>query len=60
MGIQKEERLTFRLTSTLKRDFEGAARRAGLTLSDWIRAVLARAANEGAFAPRKRRRGRIR
>ena len=58
MGIQKQERLTFRLTSTLKRDFEDAAKRSGLTLSDWIRAVLARAANEGAFAPRKR--GRMR
>ena len=32
---------------------EDASDRAGMTLSDWMRAVLARAANEGAFAPRK-------
>jgi len=49
--IEKDERLAFRLTTQLKRACEQAASRSGLTLSDWIRAVLARAAHEGAFAP---------
>ena len=58
--IHKEERLTLRISATLKQDCEDAAERAGLSLSDWVRAVLARAANEGAFAPPKRRRRHVR
>ena len=54
-AAQKDELLAVRLSSTLKGDLEDAAERAGLGLSDWVRAVLARAANEGAFAPSKRR-----
>ena len=42
-----------RSTPKLKRFCEKAAAKTGLTLSDWARAVLARAANEGAFTPRK-------
>ena len=56
--IQKEETIAFRLTSTLKKSCETAARRSGLTTSDWIRAVLARAANEGAFAPPARKKAK--
>ncbi len=41
-----------RMTEDLKGFAEEAARRSDLTLSEWIRAVVARAANEGAFAPR--------
>ncbi len=52
---QKDELLAVRLSSTLKGDLEDAAERAGFGLADWVRAVLARAANEGAFAPPKRR-----
>jgi hypothetical protein len=51
----KDVTFNFRWSSTLREQCEEVADRAGLTLSDWIRAVLARAANEGAFAPRKRR-----
>ncbi len=45
--------LIVRVTPTLKRAYEGAARAGGLSVSEWTRAVLARAAHEGAFAPRK-------
>lgn len=55
MKMQKDELLAVRLSSTLKGDLEDAAERSGLGLADWVRAVLARAANEGAFAPPKRR-----
>ncbi len=44
--------IIIRSTPKLKRLCERAAARTGLTMSDWTRAVLARAANEGAFAPR--------
>ena len=44
---------TARPTPKLKRLCERAAAKTGLTMADWCRAVLARAANEGAFAPRK-------
>ena len=54
-ALQKDELLAVRLSSTLKSDCEDAARRAGLAVAEWVRAVLARAANEGAFAPPKRR-----
>ena len=55
--IQKEVRFSFRLTSKLKRNCETAAERAGMTLSDWARGVLALAAHQGAFAPPKWRTG---
>ncbi len=59
MGIQKQIVLSVRLTPTLKRFVDDAASASGLTTLDWIRAVLARAANEGAFGPRRGgRRGR--
>ena len=44
-----------RVTAPLKKACEITAKRSHLTLPDWVRAVLARAANEGAFAPPKRR-----
>lgn len=53
MVVQKEIVLSVRLTPTLKRVVDEAADQSGLTTLDWIRAVLARAANEGAFVPRK-------
>ena len=43
--------VSLRITPTLKRMVDRAARRSGLGFNDWTRAVLARAANEGAFAP---------
>ena len=46
---QNTERLTCRITPTLKRACAVAAKRDGLTQSDWIRFCLARAAHEGAF-----------
>ena len=48
--------VSLRMTPTLKRMVDRAARRSGLGLNDWTRAVLARAANEGAFGPPKPRR----
>ncbi len=45
--------INVRVTAPLKKACEIAAKRSHLTLPDWVRAVLARAANEGAFAPRK-------
>ena len=48
--------VSLRMTPKLKKMVDLASRRSGLGLMDWIRAVLARAANEGAFAPRKGRR----
>ena len=45
--------VSLRMTPTLKRIVDRTARKSGLGLNDWMRAVLARAANEGAFAPRK-------
>ena len=42
-----------RVTKALKRECERVAKRSHLTLPDWVRAVLARAANEGAFAAPK-------
>ena len=51
-----EEKLvvvSLRMTPTLKKMVDRAARKSGLGFMDWVRAVLARAANEGAFAPRK-------
>ena len=53
MSTQKTTHIIIRTTPKLKKFCEKAASKSGLTLSDWTRAVLARAANEGAFAPRK-------
>ncbi len=53
MVIEKQVVLSVRMTPSLKQAVDEAASRSGLTVLDWIRAVLARAANEGAFAPRK-------
>jgi hypothetical protein len=50
--VDKEEMLRVRVTKDLLAMVEGAAKRSGLHLAEWVRAVLARAANEGAFAPR--------
>ena len=51
--IEKTTFLSVRATVGLRKACEVAAKRSHLTLPDWVRAVLARAANEGAFAPRK-------
>jgi antitoxin component of RelBE/YafQ-DinJ toxin-antitoxin module len=53
MVLEKDVLLAVRVSSTLKKAVDGAAEKSGLTSAEWIRAVLARAANEGAFAPRK-------
>jgi hypothetical protein len=53
MVVEKGVILTVRITSDLKGMIDAAAKKSGLTSADWTRAVLARAANEGAFAPRK-------
>jgi len=45
--------VSLRITPALKAMVDGAAKRSGLGINDWLRAVLARAANEGAFAPEK-------
>ena len=47
--------VSLRMTPRLKRMVDRATRKSGLGLMDWTRAVLARAANEGAFAPPTRR-----
>lgn len=52
--LQKQVQIGIRVTSVLKQRCEAAADAAGLTLSDWIRAVLAQAASQGAFAPPRR------
>ena len=48
--------VSVRLSRTLKERVDEAVEESGLTLADWLRAVVARAANEGAFTPRKRER----
>jgi antitoxin component of RelBE/YafQ-DinJ toxin-antitoxin module len=53
MEIQKDHVLSVRITETLRVAIQRTADASGLTSGDWVRAVLARAANEGAFAPRK-------
>ena len=62
MARQKAVVVSLRMTPELKRAVDQAARRSGLGLMDWIRAVLARAAHEGAFGPPKggRKHGRKR
>lgn len=54
----KSEALQIRVTPAQRETIDTAAERSGLTLSDWIRAVLTRAANEGAFAPKTKKTGR--
>lgn len=49
----KTTHIVLRVSPLLKQLCESAARKTGLTMADWARAVLARAANEGAFAPRR-------
>ena len=51
--IEKTEQLNLRVTKALRRACERAAKDAHMALTDWARAVLVRAANEGAFAPRR-------
>lgn len=58
MPREKTMVISLRLTPGLKEAVEKAADRSGLGQMDWIRAVLARAANEGAFAPRPKKRER--
>ena len=50
---QQDSYINVRLTTGLRKACETTAKRSHLTLADWVRAVLARAANEGAFAPQK-------
>lgn len=49
----KDFMLRVRMTTDLNDMVNAAAKKSGLNTADWVRAVLARAANEGAFAPRK-------
>ena len=51
MSEKHSTHIIVRSTPKLKRLCERAAAKTGLTTADWCRAVLARAANEGAFAP---------
>ena len=53
--MEKSIQFNFRLTPVLRDAAQAAADRSGLSLADWIRAVVARAAHEGAFAPKERR-----
>jgi len=55
MVLEKDVLLAIRISSLLKESVDVTAKKSGLTSPEWIRAVLARAANEGAFAPRKGR-----
>jgi hypothetical protein len=48
--------MNFRITPELRGAVAAAAKQSGLTLPDWLRYVVARAAHEGAFAPRMERR----
>ena len=54
VGSEKAVVVSLRMTPELKKMVDEAATRSGLGLMDWLRAVLARAANEGAFAPPRR------
>ncbi len=47
--------VSVRLTPELKAAVDEAAKRSGLGLMDWVRAVLATAAHQGAFGPPKKR-----
>lgn len=50
-GTDKDAVVSVRVRQQLKDAIDRAADESGLGLMDWIRAVWARAANEGAFAP---------
>jgi hypothetical protein len=52
-GIEDSRVTPLRVTSRLKTFVDRAAEKSGAKTQSWTRAVLARAANEGAFAPRK-------
>lgn len=58
MTQEKDAVISLRMKAELKEAVERAAERSHLSVPDWIRAVLARAANEGAFAPRPQRKSR--
>lgn len=53
MSIEKLSVVTIRMTPALRDHIRRAADTSGLGFTDWIRAVLARAANEGAYAPKE-------
>jgi len=55
MPTEKTAVVRVRVTPEMEQLLQAAADRAAMTLSDWMRCVLARAANEGAYAPRKNR-----
>ena len=55
MPREKSVLVGVRMTPALEKAINGAANSSGLGRMDWIRAVLARAANEGAFGPPRRR-----
>ncbi len=54
MPTEKTAVVRVRVTPEMERLLARAADRAAMTLSDWMRCVLARAASEGAYAPRDR------
>jgi hypothetical protein len=54
----KEAVLRMRVTAQFKKRVETAAAVSGMGVSEWMRAVLARAVTEGAYAPRPTRKGR--
>lgn len=54
MTRPQEALIQVRVTPELKARVEAAAKRSALTPADWVRAVLALAANLGAFAPKRR------
>jgi hypothetical protein len=55
---QNSDLLAVRITPTLRQSILRASQRSGLTQSDWVRGVLARAAHERAFAPTQQEGGR--
>ncbi len=56
MPRKKPVVISVRLTPELKAAVDKAADRSGLGFTDWLRAVLAVAAHQGAFGPSPRRR----
>ena len=52
MAIHQPIVMPLRMTQLLRDAVGEAAQASGLTMQEWIRGVLARAANEGAFTPR--------
>jgi hypothetical protein len=51
MVVEKGHIMSVRLTDELRERIDRAAEKAALTTADWVRSVLALAANQGAFAP---------